>query len=84
MTSARPRNSCPCPHRICSMRIQRQDRDIRLRGHSIRKNYDGNGRFPAGLSEYAWTAQIPFEELPVITDPDEGLHRHGQSGGHRP
>lgn len=38
----------------------------------IRKNYDGKWPVPGWSSEYAWTGQIPFEELPVITDPDEG------------
>ena len=42
------------------------------RGHSDRKNYDGKWPVPGWSSEYAWTGQIPFEELPVITDPDEG------------
>jgi penicillin amidase len=38
----------------------------------IRKGYDGKWPVPGWTSEYAWTGTIPFEELPVITDPDEG------------
>jgi penicillin amidase len=38
----------------------------------IRKNYDGKWPVPGWTSEYGWTGQIPFEELPVITDPEEG------------
>jgi penicillin amidase len=38
----------------------------------IRKGYDGKWPVPGWSSEYAWTGQIPFEELPVVTDPPEG------------
>ena len=38
----------------------------------IRKGYDGKWPFPGWSSQYSWNGQIPFEELPTITDPEEG------------
>jgi penicillin amidase len=38
----------------------------------IRTGYDGKWPVPGWTSDYDWTGEIPFDELPSITDPPEG------------
>lgn len=38
----------------------------------IREGYDGKWPVPGWTSEYSWSGYVPFEALPVVTDPPEG------------
>ena len=50
---------------------------IRARGHGL-------APAPGWTDEYEWTGYIPFEQLPYLLQPREGLHRHGQRPHRRP